>query len=258
MNLSGDVRKAIGTGALITAASIFTSVVPVYIWLQIDPVIDHASIYLSCIVLPAIIAPSCSVLILRAQLRAERLAKENHRLANEDALTGLPNRRAFMAAAHDLQARAAAGQGSFVCAIADIDNFKHLNDSAGHDAGDAVLRRAGEILRAVVPPKAIAARLGGEEFAIAGLFAHEGEARAVFEAVVRAFAFTACEFEGQRLQVTISLGFAAAAPEETVSALLNRADKALYHAKRNGKNRVAGAAEAMLESWLKVPASGAA
>lgn len=258
MNLARDVRKAIGTGALITAASIFMSVMPVYIWLQIDPVIDHASIYLSCIVLPAIIAPSCSVLILRAQLRAERLAKDNHRLANEDALTGLPNRRAFMAAAHDLQARAAAGQGLLVCAIADIDNFKRLNDSFGHDAGDAVLRRTGELLRAVVPPRAMAARLGGEEFAIAGLFAHEGEARAVFAGVVRAVARAACEFEGQRLQVTISLGFAAAAPEETVSALLSRADKALYHAKRTGKNRVAGAAEAMLEAWLKVPESGAA
>lgn len=258
MNLSGDLRKAIGTGALLTAASILMSVVPVYIWLQIDPVVDHASIYISCILLPAIIAPSCSALVLRAQLRAERLARENHRLANEDALTGLPNRRAFMAAAHDMQARAGAGQGRFVCAIADIDNFKRLNDTYGHDMGDIVLHCVGEVLRAVVPPSAMAARLGGEEFAIAGLYAHEGEARAIFEGVVRAIAHAGYDIGGHRPEVTISLGFAAAVPDETVSALLSRADKALYHAKRRGKNRVAGAAEAMLEAYLKVPETGAA
>lgn len=252
MILRRDIQKAIATGAFITAASILLSIVPVYIWLQIDPVIDHASIYISCIVLPAIIAPSCSVLILRAQIRAERLAKENHRLANEDELTRLPNRRAFMAAANGMQARGAAGEGAFICAIADIDNFKRLNDSFGHEAGDAVLQRVGEVLRAIVPPRAMAARLGGEEFAIAGVFTGEAEARAVFEGVVRAVARAAYEFEGQRPQVTISvtisLGYACAAPGETTSALLSRADKALYTAKRTGKNRVAAAAKE--ESWL--------
>lgn len=112
MHLTRDLRKALLTGALITAASVAASVIPVWIWLQVDPVIDHASIYISCIVLPALIAPSCSFFILRAQMRAERLARENYELANHDLLTGLPNRRAFFAATDALHARARLGRGA--------------------------------------------------------------------------------------------------------------------------------------------------
>jgi predicted signal transduction protein with EAL and GGDEF domain len=101
-----DVRRAAGVGAIITIASIFFSIFPVWVWLQIDPVIRLQDIYISCIVLPALIAPTCSFFILRAQIRAERLAKENDRLANHDELTGLPNRRAFFARAGELLAAA--------------------------------------------------------------------------------------------------------------------------------------------------------
>ncbi len=233
MQIPADLRKAILTGVIITIASVTASFVPVYIWLQIDPVIDVTSVYISCIVLPAVIAPSCSYFILRAQMRAERLARENHRLANMDELTDLPNRRAFFTAAGALQAM----PGTVYCAIADIDNFKQVNDEFGHEAGDAVLKSVGRLLAAAAPPGGLAARLGGEEFALAGVFADEAAARACFSRAVRAVSETDCVHGGVRLSVTVSLGFTAGTAGETVSALLSRADHALYRAKHSGKNR---------------------
>lgn len=242
MGQTRDVYRAVRAGGAITAASIFFSVVPVWIWLQIDPVIDAASIYISCIVLPAIIAPSCSWFVLRAQMRAERLARENHRLANEDELTGLPNRRAFFAKASVLQmqpdAEAGAGQGRFYCAIADVDNFKRVNDVYGHDTGDMVLMAVAEALRAAAGAQVLVARLGGEEFALAGVFAGDGEARAAFDGAVRAVARLDHGAFGLPRPVTISLGLCRDEGEEGLSLLLSHADEALYRAKQAGKNCV--------------------
>lgn len=222
---------------LVTLGSITASVVPTFIWLQIDPVVDHASIYISCVVLPGLIAPTCSYFILRAQMKAERLAQENHRLANRDELTGLPNRRAFFAAAEALQARAKAGEGRLVCAIADIDNFKRINDEFGHEAGDSVLKAVSDALEDRVPVGAAIARLGGEEFAFAGLFASDLAARRFCDELVGAVRSAECDAGPRSLLVTISLGYCFAAEGDTVSTLLNRADDALYRAKREGKNR---------------------
>lgn len=238
MRVSRDLGGAIRTGVVITAASVFFTFVPVWIWLQIDPVIDHASVYASCIVIPLIIAPTCSWFLLRAQMRAERLAAENHRLANVDELTGLPNRRAFFAAAAALQRQAKDGPGDFYCAIADVDNFKRVNDTHGHEAGDGVLISVGRVLSALVPPTGAVARLGGEEFALAGVFANSAEARMAAEAVVRSVASVNHAALGLDGPVTISLGLCQAAGPETLSTLLSRADEALYRAKQVGKNRV--------------------
>lgn len=253
MHLTRDLRKALLTGALITAASVAASVVPVWIWLQIDPVVDHLSIYISCVVLPAIIAPSCSFFILRAQLKAERLAAENFRLANHDQLTGLPNRRAFFAAAEALHARAKAGEGVLVCAIADLDSFKLINDEFGHDAGDAVLKSVGRTLRAGAPADGIAARLGGEEFALAGLFVSELAAHAAFSNLVAAVRRTDCDHGGTRLCVTISLGFATCGPVESISAAMSRADRALYDSKRLGKDRATNARDLPEQNTPRTP-----
>lgn len=232
MTLSADLRKALITGAGITVFSVLASVVPTYIWLQLDPVIRLSDIYISAAVLPVLIAPACSFFMLRMRMRAEKLSRENHRLANEDELTGLPNRRAFFAVAEGLQA-AAGPHRVFVCAIADIDNFKRVNDQHGHDAGDRVLASAGAVFKAMTPPSAIIARLGGEEFAMAGVFGDLPAAHAFCEAMVRRIEAEA--------GVTVSLGYCAAADGDTVSTLMSHADHALYRAKHSGKNRALGA-----------------
>ena len=238
MQLSKELRGAIRTGVIITAASVFFTFVPVYIWIQIDGVIDIPSVYAACIVMPLIIAPACSWFLLRAQMRAERLARENHRLANEDELTRLPNRRAFFATASVLQMQGDAGQGAFYCAIADVDDFKRVNDVHGHEAGDSVLISVAGLLRALAPPGGVVARLGGEEFAVAGVFASPQEAEAACEALVRGVARADHGVPGLTRPVTISLGVCHETGQESLSALLSRADEALYWAKQAGKNRV--------------------
>jgi len=228
-----DVRRAARVGAIITIASIFFSIFPVWVWLQIDPVIRLQDIYISCIVLPTVIAPTCSFFILHAQIRAERLAEENHRLANHDELTGLPNRRAFFTRAGELLARTHRSTDIFACAIADIDNFKRINDTHGHDTGDKVLKALAAALTDRSSETILLARLGGEEFAAAGMFASEAAARVWFEALVR-------EVEHRRpanLAVTVSLGWCVADGAENLSSQLSRADHALYEAKSRGKNR---------------------
>lgn len=250
--MTAALRKAILTGALITAASVAATVLPVHIWLQIDPVMDTASVYLACFVLPALIAPSCSFFVLRAKMRADWLAAENYRLASSDELTGLPNRRSFFTAAQALQARAALGEGVFACAIADIDNFKRVNDDFGHEAGDNVLKSVGGSLRAMQPEGGVMARLCGEEFAAAGVFPDEASARRYFHQLVRALGGEGCFHGGQRLRVTISLGYCFGRDCDTISALLRRADHALYRAKDSGKNRAAGDAPA--PGPIRVPA----
>jgi len=229
-------KKALRTGALITAGSVFCSVTPIWIWLQIDPVIDTASIYLSSIILPLLIAPTCSFFILRSQLRAERLAAENYRLANVDDLTGLPNRRSFFAGAECLLREASAGGGRFFCGIADVDDFKRINDAYGHGIGDRVLVDVAAAMQAAHSRGGLIARLGGEEFAMAGVFLDETEARQACLALVQAVAGLSCFEE----PVTISLGYAGESSGETLPMLMNQADKALYLAKQGGKNRVHG------------------
>jgi diguanylate cyclase (GGDEF)-like protein len=230
-HISKPVARALRTGAIITFASVFFSIVPVWIWLQLDPVIDTASIYISTIMLPLLIAPTCSFFILRAQLRAQSLARENHRLANLDDLTGLPNRRAFFTGAKKLQAEAGAEQGIFVCAIADVEDFKRINDSYGHDTGDKVLIAIAQTLARIKSDELLIARMGGEEFAIAGLFVDEEAAGKAFDALVKAVAQT----DYLRESVTLSLGYALDAGNESISSMLSRAD-ALYLAKVAGKN----------------------
>ena len=246
------LRKAIRTGALITAGSVLASLVPTWIWLQIDPVVDHASVYILCVVLAMIIAPTCSFFVLRAQMKAERLARANRRLADSDELTGLPNRRAFFTAAAQLQGRAALGEGVLACGIADIDDFKRVNHEHGHEAGDNILKSVGGAMRAMEPEGGVIARLGGEEFAAAGLFATEADARHYFQDLVRVLGGEGCVHDGHRLRVTISLGYCLAREGDTVSALLSRADRALYRAKAAGKNRAVGDVPA--PGLIRVPA----
>jgi diguanylate cyclase (GGDEF)-like protein len=253
MQISRDLRKALIAGAAITVFSVTASVVPVWIWLQIDPVIDLASIYISAIVLPLLISPTCAFFILRARMQAEKLARDNFRLANRDDLTGLPNRRAFFKAAEALQAQAGAGRGVLCCAIADIDFFKRVNDAFGHEAGDRVLQSVGGTLLAGAPAGGVAARLGGEEFAVAGLFPDAQAARAYFAALVGAVRAASCGYEDMRLSVTISLGYCAAEPGDSVSILLSRADQALYRAKANGKDRAENADDLPAEARWAAP-----
>ncbi len=225
----------------VTVIAIVTTMAVSLVWGTLDKKLTMLDIFIGSIVIPLCVAPIASISGTRAILAFGALADEQHRLANVDALTGLPNRRAFMARAQALQAMASEAR-LFVCLIGDADDFKQVNDSHGHLVGDDVLSFLGQQLSALETDDGIVARLGGEEFAVAGLFDSVEAARTYGETLVGSIARQTFVGRGVTLSVTISMGLAVDRGGEGVSALLSRADKALYRAKADGKNCLAEAA----------------
>ena len=177
---------------------------------------------------------------LRARLRAgERITSmqaELIALATIDSLTGLLTRRAFVAAAERMVERATAGR-HFSVLICDLDKFKAINDTYGHETGDLVLRKVSEELRAIDVPTG---RLGGEEVALL-TDGHLDDAVDLAERFRELVSNLAIRVGNRTIGVTCSVGAAEWEPGDTIDTLLRRADAALYEAKRTGRNRVVAA-----------------
>ncbi|MCL6612760.1 MAG: GGDEF domain-containing protein [Peptococcaceae bacterium] len=171
-----------------------------------------------------------------------RQAGENFNLMlsnTTDPLTGAPNRREL-----DRHLEKVAGRMNPLSVImADIDHFKKVNDTYGHDAGDHVLRQFAETVRASVRPGDFFGRYGGEEFMVicnAGL----DEAAEIAERVREAVEKTPVRVPGGgTVSITASFGVARQMPGEDAASVVRRADSALYRAKQEGRNRVAGGGE---------------
>lgn len=169
----------------------------------------------------------------------EQLERAEHQ-AKLDPLTGIFNRRGFE---QQLQAPEP-GSSTLrrgVVLVADIDRFKQINDNYGHVLGDKVIRTVAQIIRGNIKGRDVAARIGGEEFAI---FLPETSVRGAVALAEQIRATMAgCRIRRSGLeqpiaQVTLSVGIAEAGESDTLEAVLDRADRALYEAKRNGRNRV--------------------
>lgn len=177
---------------------------------------------------------------LRARLRAgERITSmqaELIALATIDSLTGLLTRRAFVAAAERMVERAMAGR-HFSVLICDLDKFKAINDTYGHETGDLVLRKVSEELRAIDVPTG---RLGGEEVALL-TDGHLDDAVDLAERIRESVSKLVIRVGNRTIGVTCSVGAAEWEPGDTIDTLLRRADAALYEAKRTGRNRVVAA-----------------
>ncbi|WP_035373365.1 CHASE domain-containing protein [Pseudoduganella violaceinigra] len=172
----------------------------------------------------------------------KRLNDELVQLASTDYLTGLPNRREFMARLEDEQARLQRDVGGRAAVLMlDIDHFKHINDEHGHDWGDAVLRHLAGLMRDSQRKIDMLGRVGGEEFAILLPGADLDAARAFAERLRQRIADTPMGRDGSQVAITVSIGIASLSPlERNGDAALVRADQALYRAKRGGRNRVDG------------------
>ena len=171
--------------------------------------------------------------------KAEALARD---LTEHDALTGCLNRRSIGAAASAL-ATTAKARGDLVAFIMlDLDRFKQVNDVNGHAAGDCLLGEAAERIRQALPPEALLARLGGDEFAVILPFApaRTDEVERLAEALIAKVA-QPVQFGDFELETTISAGISRTEPGQPadIQAQLHMADIAMYHAKRNGRNRYA-------------------
>jgi diguanylate cyclase (GGDEF)-like protein len=176
-------------------------------------------------------------------LEAARLHRIVSNQALVDGLTGLANRRSCEHTLNTELARAQRFPGALAVVVADLDDFKEVNDRHGHQAGDIVLREFASLLRESVRDIDLAARWGGEEFLLVLPGTDlEGAAR-VAERVRRALEEgTVLSVDGEPIPVTASFGVAAYPEAQTAAALFAAADEALYEAKRIGKNRVSVAA----------------
>jgi len=185
---------------------------------------------------------------VRTQLRKKRYADRLRRnvqlsleMAITDQLTGLHNRRYMTSHLDNLMMQAAKSSKPLAFVIMDIDHFKAVNDTHGHDIGDEVLREFAKRLGANIRGLDLACRYGGEEFVVVMPETDASFAYAVAERLRKSIETTPIEISRApgKISITISIGIAAWEGEsDTAEALLHRADQALYRAKRSGRNRV--------------------
>ena len=154
--------------------------------------------------------------------------------ASLDALTGLPNRRAFLDRASMMLGTPNSAGRRTVALYIDLDKFKNINDSFGHAAGDHALRAVAATLAKHVRTPDLVGRLGGEEFAVVANIDTDGAGLALAQRLKDAIG----ELDSGICALTISVGLASRAPGEGIESLLQRADAAMLNAKRNGRNRI--------------------
>ena len=172
--------------------------------------------------------------------RVRELETELRRLSDEastDALTQIANRRGLMQAFELEQARAVREAAPLAVGLLDIDNFKRLNDSLGHAAGDQALVALADHVRRSLRPVDVVARYGGEEFVVLLPGTPVAEAQVVLTRLQRLLSASLFMHDGQEVFVTFSAGVTTYRDGEAVEEALERADEALYEAKRTGKNR---------------------
>ncbi|MGE0524559.1 MAG: PleD family two-component system response regulator [Variibacter sp.] len=184
---------------------------------------------------------------VRTQIRKKRYSErlrenvqQSIEMAVTDVLTGLHNRRYMEMHLAALVDQSTARGKPLSVLVLDIDHFKSINDSYGHDAGDDVLREFGARIRKSIRGIDLACRIGGEEFVIVMPETDLAVAGMVAERLRRRIAAETFPISGSApIPVTISIGLAAlGVPTDTPTTILRRADQALYRAKRDGRNRV--------------------
>ena len=234
-----DMRNTCGFTALVFATDaifyLLRSVVVLYPGLVHTPLDDLLTTwnYLFGILCSFLLSTGFTLML------AERLTLDLRRLARTDGLTGLLNRSALIEAGARL-VDACRARGHTCCVLMfDLDNFKTINDSWGHAAGDAVLNHFVDVIRGTgLTPGTLFARYGGEEFVLVLPAIDPVRAGALAERMRAAVATRPTVFDGRTINITTSVGGAAAA-DANFEHLVSAADVALYQAKNHGRNQVA-------------------
>ena len=168
-----------------------------------------------------------------------QIARQQHYLANHDSLTGLLNRAAFQGRLEQSLLHARHNDGSVALLFIDLDGFKHVNDAEGHRAGDEVLRIVAQRIASTVRAGDTMARLGGDEFLV---MLDREVTREVTDTIGHRIIDAlqqGMKVDGRELRICASIGVAVYPPlEGDIDALMNRADQAMYAAKRAGKGRL--------------------
>lgn len=173
-----------------------------------------------------------------AALAMKRTVRELERLALLDPLTGLSNRRHMETALRaGMEEHGRHGTGMGVCFL-DVDNFKAVNDTHGHDAGDEALRVVARNLAGNSRAYDVAGRWGGEEFLIASSRLDLAELCVIAERYRTLIENSRVTWAGDKFSVTVSIGATMVREDDTVESVVTRADQLMYESKRAGKNRV--------------------
>ncbi|KTC81446.1 GGDEF domain-containing protein [Legionella brunensis] len=155
---------------------------------------------------------------------------------NQDSLTGLPNRASYNEHILDAYHRWQRGFGDLSIAVADIDNFKVINDTYGHLAGDKVLKKIATLFKSSIRAVDFISRYGGEEFVFIFERTHLNNAVKVAEGLRSTVEEYDFYYRERRVYVTVSFGLTNLQHGDDLETLFNRADEAMYRAKRNGRN----------------------
>jgi len=230
----------IGSSLFITVISMLLSVVIAkLVAISLPGGTDQFNITIA-ITVPLVMTPPLSYVFISIYLQLEKVRAEVHAMAMTDELTRAFNRRHFLKLVENELERAKRYQHALSIIIFDIDNFKKVNDTYGHLCGDAVLQDLSLICRAILRQCDAFARFGGEEFILLLPETEKPNALVVANKLCQLIANHMIEYKGIQLQVTISAGVTTSSPNgDTLDDLLNRADQALYKAKKMGKNRLA-------------------
>jgi len=170
---------------------------------------------------------------------AQRVQRQLQHAAAIDFLTGLPNRRTISATAEARIRTAQRLNFDMAVAIIDVDHFKSINDRLGHEAGDGALRHVAQVLASNARTANMVGRIGGEEFVVLLEGSSIEQAEVAAERLRAAVEHAPFLFNDQTITLTISVGLSAMLPSDTdFSAILRRADNAMYQAKAKGRNRV--------------------
>jgi len=232
-----------GLQLLRTARAAGNQTPTIFLTAETDPALDEQALQAGAMdfLVKAEFTPRMLARSVRYAIKLGDTLEQLRLLATRDPLTGLRNRREFERLLADEWQRCARFQRPFALVVADIDHFKKVNDTHGHQAGDAVLRHVASLLSGQLRTVDHLARVGGEEFAIIMVETGAKDAQETIQRLLVLLAETPCALPdcAEAVSVTISAGIAMM-PEDadTTQALFEAADKALYTAKRTGRNRV--------------------
>jgi len=178
--------------------------------------------------------------VLKEKTEALELSnKELQYLASVDTLTQIMNRRSFFEYGDKLLSLSRHQKDDFTIIMCDLDEFKEVNDTYGHSAGDEVLKQFSKKVSSLLRKNDVFARIGGEEFAIILINIKDEDAIKQATRIREMVEILEIDIGREKLHITVSMGVASASEEDTrVAKILKKADKALYQAKTDGRNQV--------------------
>ena len=195
-------------------------------------------LFMIAIVIVAILVLVIAIVFISKFRMKQKHTIELEKIAKTDPLTQLPNRRAVLENIDYEIIRFRRNAEPFTLVISDIDDFKKVNDTYGHDAGDKVLVSLSKLMTKTIRKQDICARWGGEEFLflLPGTDHKGGEI--ISEKIREKIESSAIKYEDDSLQITMTFGLCTFSDELTIDECITRADKALYEGKRIGKNQI--------------------